>query len=469
MTLSKRRLSLLIAAALGMTIPAAYAQESSKSDQAHVRMGQGDSAGALLLMQEHVAEHPDDRAARLDLVRYLIWNGAYAKAEQVLLADPGAANSDEGRGLHAYLLAGAGRVRGARALNEPLLSANADDFQANFSEAIALSQTTRPGMALPYVEAVQRLHPGTNDARDLERRAWVRRASFLTFGFTRHSSSDNLSGNQPTLWGEYFVNNRLRLTGELGRWSYHADAGSPFIALGGDDLHESRVLVGLRYAPSEYGELQLALGRSSIDGDSTSLWRARGDAHFSDSFSAALLLDRDRVAASPLSLSLGLTRQAGELQLHWTPDLNWTGDAWLRRENYSDGNTHDDMTLALRRAALRRPKLSLDIGGVLQHMHYDFNPGNGYYAPDNYRRYGVTFHSYVGLGAETGLALHAVLGRQRDESFISWRPANDFDATLIVGALSKWEGRFTVAYTQRAQNTGAYEGVSWAFQVTRRF
>ena len=131
-------LSLLIAAALALAAGGAQAQATSKADQAYVLMGQGDAAGALAIMSEHVAEHPEDRTARLNLTRYLLWNGALAKAEQVLLADPAAAQSEEGRGLHAYLLASAGRVREARALDAPLLAAAPENFQANYSESLAL-------------------------------------------------------------------------------------------------------------------------------------------------------------------------------------------------------------------------------------------------------------------------------------------------------------------------------------------
>jgi hypothetical protein len=35
--------------------------------------------------------------------------------------------------------------------------------------------------------------------------------------------------------------------------------------------------------------------------------------------------------------------------------------------------------------------------------------------------------------------------------------------------LSKWEWRLSAAYSQRALNTGAYEGYSVSAQVTRRF
>lgn len=461
---------LLAAIALALAAPIAAAAPGDKADLAHARMGEGDAMAALQLMREHVAEHPDDRAARLDLVRYYLWNGDYARAEQALLADPGAAASTEGRGLHGWLLAAAGKLRAARAIDAALLAEDANDFQAHFDEALALMQSTRPALALPEVRTLEGLRPNAPEVVDIGKRAWVRRASFVAAGFSHRSSTDDLSGELPTLWGEYRVNDRLRLGVELGAWNHRADgAGNPFQAIDGEDVHETRGLLGLRYAPSEYSELQFAFGSSSLSGDATGLWLARGSARFNDDLAGTLSFERDRVAASPRSLSLGITRRGAEAQLHWTPGLRWVGDIWLRRDDYSDDNSRTDAIVALRRAVLRRPKFSLDLGGVAEHMHYDFDPGNGYYAPDDYKRYGLTAHAYVGLGVETGLSLHAVLGRQKDESFSSWKSANDFDATLIVGALSKWEGRFTVAYSQRAQNTGAYEAFSAGVTVTRRF
>jgi hypothetical protein len=447
----------------------AFAQDPSKADQAHLLMGQGNAQAAMMMMREHVAEHPGDGAARMDLARYLAWNGDYAQALKVLLADPAAADSPEGRALHAYILAGAGRMRGARELDAPLLAAGPQSFQANYNEAIALSLGTRPALAQANVDAARALQPG-KDVDDLGKRVWVRRASFLRFGIPWYWSSDKLSSLQPTLSGEYAVNEALRLTGELGHWSHDAQGDSnPYQSIDGGGVDEDRLLLGLRYAPGDYTELSFAVGHSSIPGDGTTLWRVRGDASFSDSFSGSLAFEHDRQAASPRALSLGITRNSGELHLHFTPDFNWTGDAWLHRDDFSDGNSRGDVILALRRAAVRKPKLLLDLGGIVEHMHYDSYTTNGYYAPDNYRHYGLTAHAYVGLGPETGLSLHAVLGRQRDETFDSWTSANDFDATLLLGALSKWEWRLTAAYSQRALNTGAYEGYSLQALVTRRF
>ena len=57
---------LALALLLALAAPAAFAQsDPSKADQAHVLMGQGNAQAAMMMMREHVAEHPGDGAARM--------------------------------------------------------------------------------------------------------------------------------------------------------------------------------------------------------------------------------------------------------------------------------------------------------------------------------------------------------------------------------------------------------------------
>jgi hypothetical protein len=93
-------------------------------------------------------------------------------------------------------------------------------------------------LAMPYIDTLKRLQPEAKDVIDLERRAWVRRASFVSLGYTARSSSDDISSDHPTLWGEYRINDRLRLTGEYGHWRYGVDEASPFDHAGMDDDEE---------------------------------------------------------------------------------------------------------------------------------------------------------------------------------------------------------------------------------------
>jgi hypothetical protein len=463
----------MVVGALLAVPPGASAQDPAiqpQDAQARTLMWTGHADAATRTMREFVAAHPDDQAAVLDLARYLTWSGDYAGAKSVLDTHPQAARGSEGQVALAGVLAWGGWIRTAQQVNAAPLATDPDGLLPNYTQAIALRQSARPRAALPYVAAVKRARPDGKDARDLERSVRIHTDSFVALDYQHGSDSDSLERSQPTLRAELAQGEALRWTAELGRWNYRAPLSSPFASLGGArSLDENRGLVGLRYAPSLYTTLSAAVGRSSIDGDGTTLWRLGLDHRFSDSFRTDLLVDHDRVAASPRSLSLGLDRTSATGHAQWTPDLRWTGDLWLRRDHFSDSNDGTDWNAALRRAIVRQPGVMLDLGASAEHLSFDHNPAHGYYAPDDYRRYALTANLYVGLGEDAGLSVQAGLGRQRDETFTAWRRANDVSASLVVGIFSPWQLSVNAGYSERVLNTGAYEGRSWGLTLTRRF
>lgn len=464
-----KALAWIIAAVLALPATGS-AQEAPLDAQARARMGEGDATAALRLMREHVATHPDDQAAVLDLARYLTWNGDYAAAMRVLDANPQARDSPDGQQVRAMLLAWAGRVDAARTANAPLLQQAPDALLPNYTEAIALRQTAQPATALPYVAEVERARPGSRDASDLARGTRIHTDSFVALDVQHGKDSDDLARWTPTLRAEVAQGDALRYTAELGRWRYSAPLSSPFVGVGGErSLSEDRALVGVRYAPNLRTTLGAAVGASSLDGHSQTLWRLSLDERAGDSWRFGAIADHDRLAASPRALSLGIERTGLAGSVHWTPDLLWTGDLWLRRDHYGDGNDSLLLNAALRRAVVRAPRFLLDLGGAVEHQHYDDNPGDGYYAPDDYRRFAATANAYASLGDNSGLSVQLGLGRQRDERFASWRRANDIAAALVFGIYSPWQLSLNAAYSQRVQMTGAYEGRSWGMTLTRRF
>lgn len=457
-----------------LALPAAtpaMAQDTQPLDaQARAMMGTGDASGAVHLMREYVAAHPDDQAATLDLARYLTWNGDYAGAKRVLDANPAATQSTDGQVVLAALLAWAGRLDAALQANAPLLQADPDGLLPNYTQATALRRSAQPRSALPYVEAVARAKPDSRDAIDLARATHITTDSFVLLDVQHGNDSDDLSRSMPSLRAELAQGLALRYTLDLGRWDHRAPTTSPFASTDGNgSIAESRGLVGVRYAPSLRTELSAAVGHSSTDLDGVNLWRLGVDHRASDSWRLWLLAEHDRVAASPRSISLGIDRTTESGHAQWTPDFAWTGDLWLRHDAYSDGNDSVEENVALRRAVLRQPHAMLDLGVALQHLSYDDNPGNGYYAPSNYRRYALTASSYFGLTDDIGLSVQAGLGRQRDESFTSWHRANDLALAMVFGIYSPWQLTVSAAYSERVLTTGAYEGRSWGMTLLRRF
>jgi len=461
-------IGVLLAAPIG-----AWAQTAAEQPldvQARALMWSGHIGAATRTMRDYVASHPTDPVAVLDLARYLTWAGDYAGAKRVLDTHPDVARSAEGQVVRAAVLAWAGRIRAAQQVNAAALAADPGGLLPNYTQAVALRESLRPRAALPYVEAVKRAKPDSKDARDLERAVRIHTDSFVALDYRHGSDSEDLVRSQPTLRAELAQGDALRWTLDLGRWDYRAPLDSPFASVTGQrSTLETRGLFGVRYAPSLYTQLSAAVGQSSLPGDSLTLWRVGLDQHFSDSFRLDLLADHDRLDISPRSLSLGLDRTGIAGHAQWTPDFNWTGDLWLRRDHYSDGNSSVDWDAALRRAVIRRPHFMLDLGATVQHLSFDENPGDGYYAPNDYRRYALTVNSYVGFNDDVGLSLQAGLGRQRDETFTSWRRANDINASLVIGIFSLWQLNLSAGYSQRVLNTGAFEGHFWGATLTRRF
>jgi hypothetical protein len=438
--------------------------------QARALMWHGHAGQATDVMRDYVAHHPDDQAAVLDLARYLTWAGDFAGARHLLDLHPEATASPEGQVVLAGVLAWGGSVRSALRVNAAPLAADPDGLLPNYTEAIALRQTARPREALPYVEAVKRAKPDSKDARDLERAVRIHTDSFVALDYQHASDSDDLERSQPTLRGEIAQGEGLRWTFDLGRWAYQSPVSSPFASITGEhSIAENRGMFGLKYAPSLYTEVTAAVGDSSIDGHNTVLWRVGLDRSVSDTFRFDLQADHDRVVASPRAISLGLTRTSMAGHAQWRPNFNWTGDLWVRRDDLSDDNASTDWNAALRRAVVRRPGLSLDLGAAAEHLSFNRNPGDGYYAPNDYRRYAITASLYVGFGEDAGLSVQAGVGRQRDETFTSWRRANDISASLIVGIFSPWQLSVNAGYSQRVLNTGAYEGHTWGLTLTHRF
>ena len=308
------------------------------------------------------------------------------------------------------------------------------------------------------------------DARDLARAVHVRTDSFVALDYRHGSDSDDLVRSQPTVRAELAQGEALRWTAELGRWQYRSPLSSPFASVDGrSSVSQTRALFGARYAPGLYTTLSAAVGTSHIPGDDLTLWRLSLDQHVTDQVQLNLVLDHDRVDASPRSVSLGIARTGLAGHVQWRPDFNWTGDLWLQREHYSDGNDRTHWSAALRRAAVRRVGLMLDLGVTGEYLAFDTHPGNGYYAPSNYRRYALTASLYVGMGQDAGLSLQTQLGRQKDENLTHWRRAADVNAELVVGIFSPWQLNVYAGYSDRLLNTGAYRGRTVGMTLTRRF
>ena len=456
-------LSAALACALAMP---ALAQDLALT--AHEAAARGDLAAAITRMQAHIQAQPGDSAARKDLARYYLWTGDYAEADALL--SPMAGTDAEAKSLLANTSAWAGKVDRALALNAEALAEQTPNFLAQFTQAVALRQTAQAGRAWPYVEAAERMQPEGKDVKDLRRGTYVRTASDITLQWGLLDDSDDIRAERFALSANIRMDDDWYLLGGWSHTDYRAPIGGGYEPIsGGDSIADRQFWLGAAFTPAADTRITMAVGRSDSKAGDETTGLLRVDQRASDDFSFSVGFDRNRLGISPRSVSLGLMRDQWWLQARYTPGYHWTFDAAASFDDINDGNRRSDWQFAARRAILRNQTVQLDLGAEVQWLGFNNNPGNGYYAPDNYRRAALTASAYFPIGDDAGFYARAGVGMQRDESFSSWKSANDISVEWVTGIFSDWELRIQAGYSDRAQQTGLYDANRFGVQIKRRF
>lgn len=456
--------ALTLAVAALLALPAAAQDRGREAREAAAR---GDTATAITAMQAHVAAHPDDTSAKKDLARYLLWTGAYAEADALLA--PMAAADPEAAALQANNAAWAGKIDRALQLNAAGMRKSPPDFLPQFTQAVALRQTAQAYRAWPHVESAEALQPG-KDVADLRRGTRVRTASEVAAGWNVLDDSDDISAERFGLSAAVRLSDDWRLIGGWSTTDYSAPIGGGYEPVsGGDSIDDRQYWLGVAVTPAPDTRITGQLGRSETDAGDDTTGLLRVDQRVNDDFSFSAGFDRNRLGISPRSVSLGLMRDQFLGQIRYTPGYHWTFDAFGSYQDIDDGNSRTEWQLAARRAVVRSSKLQLDLGGELQWLLFANATGNGYYAPESYKRAALTAGAYVPFSDDVGLYARAGVGLQRDESFSSWKSANDVSVELIAGIFSDWELRISAGYSDRAQQAGLYDANSFGVQIKRRF
>jgi len=441
-------------------------------DQARQAAWNGRIGEGLALLDQHLAAHPDDRAARMDRARFLAWRGDYAAAIATL--DGLGTDDDEARALRARIHAWAGRRDTALALNAPLYAAAPDDYDNAWTQAMASRSGEWPHEALAPMAATIAIKPDESDTRDLARAVRLPMFSWVGVPLSWYDDSDDISIDTFGLDASLRVSERWRLSATAQRREYRAPAAGPFAPVtGGDSIDERRVGVGARVAISPDAAVGVAVLRSDLDpdaaGDSELLGRIDFSHRASDRFSWELAYERERIGFSPRSLSLGIVRNTGALNGLWTPTLRDRMAVALAFDDYNDGNRRSAALVDYRHTVHYTDHASLALGGQAEWMGYSDNPDNGYYSPDRYTRIAPLVSGYMNFGQDAGLFLQAAVGAQRDETFDSWKRAVDVSAELTLGIYSRWQLVGRAAYSERLNQFGKYEGTSIGLELRYRF
>lgn len=464
------------------------------ADLGRVRAWQGRLHEADRLFARHLDDFPEDRLAWVDRARIAIWRGDYARAVEMLdehdakFPTPPDRAADSER---ARALAWTGRWRAAQALNAQLRAVESESYDELFTETLIARHHHRPVEALPWLDRVRASKPDAKETADLERGSWLPLRSRVGVDYSHFEDSEDIEIETFGVRGAWRFADAAWLRGELQRRSLSAPENSFFAPVtGGSEVDEERAWLGFGIAPDPALALALRIGRSDVDrigrfrffgtdgerlevrGSST-IWRVDLDWRANDAWRLTADAGRDRVAASPRSISLDITQRWLGAGLEWRPDLRWRAQARLEHGRYR-GDTVDDncawtLDASAWRAMYRTQSWQWDLGGVGQWQDFDRGTLSGYYAPDGYRRLQVAARAYWRWTDDHGLSLEAATGLQRDGDSDGWKSASDASAEAVFGIFSDWELRLRAAYSDRRQASGNFDGRSIGASLEYRF
>lgn len=467
---ARRLLGVAIALALGAApVGGSIAQAVGLDQQAREAAWSGRVGEGLVLIDRHLAAHPGDRVAQMDRARFLAWSGDYAGAIEALDAMGG--DDADMRMLRARVHAWAGRRATALALSTPLYEADPADYDAAFTQALAARHGEWPQESLEALSHVIAARPDGKDTRDLVRAVRLPLFSSVGVPVSVYEDSDDIRIRSIGVDGNWRMSDRWRLLARLSDRDHSAPASGPFAPVtGGSRVGETRVVVGVRHAVSADAAWELAVGRSDLaPGGAATIGHAEWTQRTNDTFQYMLRAERDRVAASPRSVSLGVVRNGASLSTEWRPTLRDTLRARVGFDDLSDGNSRRGFDADYRRAVHRGERVNVDIGGQVEAFGYSRDPGNGYYSPDHYVRVAPLASAYIKFNDDAGLYLQGTVGVQRDETFSSWKRAADVGGELTVGIFSHWQLAARAGYSERLNEFGRYEGASVGLELRYRF
>lgn len=419
---------------------------------------------------------PEHRQAWLELARCQVWRGDSAAAIETLdrfVASFG--DGPEARRERARALA-VPRPRASLDLLTALLVDEETDLDLRGLEPLALARSGHPREALDRVDRLILDGPGVPSVESVARVVTTPLRTTLSprFDFYRDGDSVERSRMSFEAAGGLGVAHRWRL--ELDETELSADRGSGLAARRAETIRSTALRLGGVLRPWADLQLRGEVGEREIDGGGDlTLYRLALRWEPGDTLALDLARSRDLHDVSPRAVELEVARTQNRLALTWRPTLRHHVELWAAYDTFSDlgisgENERWEVLFAPRRQVLRRSHLNLDLGLEGRWMGFDFDPGSGYWAPEDYRRYALTGFGYWKMADDHGVSFNFALGWFRDDAMADYRFGGDIALEGYFGIYRDWQLRLRAAYSENArQPSGAFWARSGSILLTRRF
>lgn len=440
----------------------------------HTQAGRLDEASGDYAAQRRLA--PADPSGWLEGATVEEYRGDYAAAARLLAEARARFGASEALAqADAELLTRSGRATAALEALPDLLADDPGRYELHLLRTLALQTSGQRDSALQSLGELERLGPQRPETHGARLQVETPQRPSVAGGLSWSDDTTGIGSTQGALSAALSPWSSARVTAALTSWQLAAPAGSAFITpLGDDRLAGETVSLTIDQRVAPWLGLRAGGGTFRPEvGDNHPLYEAAADLHPGDRIDLELGRTHDVLMASPRSAALGIERSLDRARLRWRQGYTGTAELTATASHQSDGNDALEYELVQRVAVRRTERYNLDLGARAQHLGYDHHAGNGYYDPDDFRRYQALGSAWVKLGYESGLGLMLSVGPERDaelDDAYAW--GGDARLEGLFGAYGTWQVRGHAAYGGRFDGTdraAAWRGTGVGLELMRRF
>ncbi len=385
--------------------------------------------------------------------------------------------SDTYWAVRARILAAAGQFTESFAIVNSLLPRLPKNYDLNFANTVNFFYNNRPIEMFESFKRVNALDPNSNQTNGLWSFIYTPYRSNINLDLYRSFDSDTVKITHGTLSGQYYLSPLTSLIGNVTNEGLTATVPSGLNPIqGGHLIHLNGANIGINHRINPKIAVQGLIGGQN-GGYGGNSFNYEADALMNPSENLALNLQVRRAFydQSARAVSLSVKQNLGQATLLWQPFIQCYLLVNGGYATFTDGNTLRvaEIRPTVQVLSTERLNVTLGVDGIFNKFGKVLT--NGYYSPTNYKYGGVTSDFYVKYSDDVGFSLSLGFGSQRDQTFTSWRPANDYTLKGYFGIYQNWLLTFTGALSTRgvsiANNVKAsstYKVYAFDLTITRR-
>ncbi|WP_420427538.1 tetratricopeptide repeat protein [Algiphilus sp.] len=446
----------------------------------------GETEQARRVLQTHLRQQPNDAEALLLLARLESWRGNYHDATAALDRYHAAGgDTTVYRNEKAAMLGWADRPFAALALLAQGTTTAEPAPQRMVAEAIALRRSHRNAAAMARIDALQSARQdGVLDAEGLATYLTTDLRDQLEAHAVASRDTDDIGIWRNRLRGVWWPTAHLRTQAALDWDRHEVDTANGLEARSPAARPEALTLsAGIDGFAGPRWQWSILAGHVDIDQPQSQgllIGQLGIGYRASDALQLRLSADRALHGVSPRAVDRGIGRNEVALSANWRPDMRWTVDARIATADFfanadcavcSDDNRRQQWSVGAQRDLIYGQQWNLSLGPFVSMTRFDKDLDNGYYDPERFDNIALATNLYFGINLDTGLALSASLGMQRDHGLADrYTPAASLSTVTTLGIWADTMLQFRLAGSYGvSRNSDDYAAIQGGLSLVRRF